>query len=160
MSCPCGSTQPIETCCGPLLGGKPAPTALALMRSRYTAFVQGKVDYILDTHDPQTRNSVDRTGTQRWAEESNWKGLQIVGTQDGGASDKTGTVEFIARYEVKGQSLAHHEMAQFRTIDGRWFFVEGRPVKGTPARADAKPERNAPCPCGSGKKYKKCHGGV
>ena len=47
------------------LDGLPAPTALALMRSRYTAFVRGAIDYLLDTHDASTRGSVDRAGDRR-----------------------------------------------------------------------------------------------
>jgi preprotein translocase subunit SecA len=35
----------------------------------------------------------------------------------------------------------------------------GKPKpKVQPIRAEEKVERNAPCPCGSGKKFKKCHG--
>ncbi len=41
--------------------------------------------------------------------------------------------------------------------DLRLFWVDFAP-KTAPRRVDAAPGRNDACPCGSGKKYKKCHG--
>ena len=128
------------------------------MRSRYTAYVQGNIDHIVETHDPSTRGDVDRALTQKWARESEWQGLTILGTQAGGPSDEEGTVEFVARYRVEGRDLVHQELSRFRKIDERWHYLDGRTSKGAPIRAAPKPERNAPCPCGSGTKYKRCHG--
>ncbi len=59
-ACPCGSGRAFADCCGPLIAGAAAPTAEALMRSRYTAHVRGAVDYIVDTHDAATRGTLDR----------------------------------------------------------------------------------------------------
>jgi SEC-C motif-containing protein len=69
-------------------------------------------------------------------------------------------VEFIAKYAIDGNDFKHHERATFRRIDGDWFYMDGDMVKPKPVVRD-KPKvgRNEPCPCGSGKKYKKCHGG-
>jgi SEC-C motif-containing protein len=48
-----------------------------------------------------------------------------------------------------------HEKASFIKEDGQWFYVDGDIIKAPQARSE-KIGRNAPCPCGSGKKYKKC----
>ena len=149
--CPCGSGTAYGACCGPLHDGAPAATAEALMRSRYTAYVRGAIDYLVETHDGE----VDRAGIETWARESRWLGLEIVAVERGGERDDEGMVEFIARGQSRGQPFAHHERSRFRRVAGRWRYLDGTQP---PARAQAKPGRNDPCPCGSGKKYKRCHG--
>jgi SEC-C motif domain protein len=68
-------------------------------------------------------------------------------------------VEFVARYRMGGAEHAHHERATFQRHDGRWYFEDGDIVKARPVVREApKVGRNEPCPCGSGKKFKKCHG--
>jgi SEC-C motif domain protein len=154
--CPCGSGQPSAACCDPYLAGeRQPPTAEALMRSRYTAYVRADVDYILRTHEPIEGEEVDREATLRWAKESQWKGLEIVSASEDG---DTGQVEFKARYVANDAELVHHERSNFRRKDGMWRYVDGTPVKPVPIRAEAKAGRNDPCPCGSGKKFKRCHG--
>ena len=128
------------------------------MRSRYTAHVKRDFDHIMGTHDPATRGAVDEAQTGTWAQQSEWRGLTIIETKAGGLSDQDGTVTFAARYHARGKDMTHHEVSRFRKIDGRWFYVDGRTTRGAPVRAEAKPERNAACPCGSGSKYKRCHG--
>jgi len=159
MGCPCGGAS-FETCCGPYLKGeRPAPTAEALMRSRYTAYTVQEIDYVLGTHDPASRDEVDREGAATWAREADWQGLEIVATEAGGEADDAGVVEFIARYAAKGAAVAHHERSTFKRIDGRWYERDRAMVRPKPVvREGAKVGRNDPCPCGSGKKYKKCHG--
>ena len=173
MNCPCGSNQSLESCCEPFLKGKASPeTAEKLMRSRYTAFSLADVDYIKNTLAPESRSDFDVASTKKWAEEATWKGLKIMSTEKGAETDKKGTVEFTATYSIEGETLDHHEVAQFRKNDaGKWFFVDGdahthkegeehghhhRPQ--TVVRESPKVGRNDPCPCGSGKKYKKCCG--
>ena len=173
MNCPCGSGQSFDACCNVFLKGEKLPeTAEQLMRSRYTAFVKAEVEYLRKTLAPESRTDFDVASTKKWAEQANWKGLQILTTQDGGPSDKKGTVEFIATYAVDGEGLDHHEVAQFRKADGQWYFVDGDShthAEGeghqhhhnkpqTVHREGPKIGRNDPCVCGSGKKYKKCCG--
>jgi SEC-C motif-containing protein len=159
MSCPCGKGESLETCCGPILGGAAAATAEALMRSRYTAYVVGNIDHVVATHDPATQDIVDRDASLAWSKQSEWLGLQVVSTEKGGAADDTGIVEFIARFAVAGRIQQHHERSRFQKIDGRWFYMQGDMLKAKPTEREApKVGRNEPCPCGSGKKYKKCHG--
>jgi SEC-C motif-containing protein len=156
--CPCGSGKPLAACCGPILDGAPAPTAEALMRSRYSAYVTGNIDHIVATHDAPKQDEVDRDATKKWAEESEWLGLEIVATEKGGADDDEGMVEFRAKYKAQGNVITHHERSRFRKKDGRWLYVDGVQVKPPPVRAVATAGRNDPCPCGSGKKFKRCHG--
>ncbi len=142
----------------PFLRGEATPsTAAELMKSRYAAYVLGEVDYLLASHDPTSREQVDRDGAAKWSAEADWDGLEIVSTEAGGADDDRGVVEFIARYQMSGAPLVHHERATFRKHEGRWFYVDGEMVRQKPARREApKVGRNEPCPCGSGKKFKKC----
>jgi SEC-C motif-containing protein len=164
MLCPCGSGAALAACCGPLLDGSAAaPTAEALMRSRYSAHVRGAIDYLVATHDPATRAGVDRAAVARWARQSEWQGLTIVATEAGGPGDEHGVVEFEARYRAGGVPQLHHERSRFRKLDGRWYYVDGTPgqrpaAARTPAVRASTVGRNDPCPCGSGKKYKKCCG--
>jgi SEC-C motif-containing protein len=156
-TCPCGSGAPEAACCGPILGGVPAPTALALMRSRYTAYVRGAIDHVVETHDPVLRAGLDRDAIVRWSRDTRWLGLEIVATERGGERDDEGFVEFIARGVTGSAPFAQHERSRFRRLEGRWYYCDGTLVRA-PVRATATPGRNDLCPCGSGKKYKRCHG--
>jgi SEC-C motif domain protein len=127
------------------------------MRSRYAAYVRGEIDYLLATHDPSTRDTVDRAAVERWSRETTWQGLEIVATEAGGEADETGIVEFIARGVTDGRSFAQRERSRFRRSLGAWFYLDGKGT-GEPARKASTVGRNEPCPCGSGMKYKRCHG--
>jgi SEC-C motif-containing protein len=157
LTCACGKGASLEECCGPIIRGEKQPeTAEALMRARYTAYTSGEVDFILGSHDPTTADQADPKGTAQWAAQAKWLKLEVVHTERGGPDDKDGIVEFIAHYEMDGRLIAHHERSEFRKLDGRWFYVDGDMVKPAPVRVGPQPGRNDPCPCGSGKKYKKC----
>ena len=168
MRCPCGSDRPFDQCCGPYLSGdENPPTAEALMRARYTAYTRQDLDFIARTFAPETRANFDAPAAKAWAAQSQWLGLQIVAVDQGGPEDRAGAVEFIASYRQGAQTIQHHELSRFRRgDDGRWLFTEGetrfsndRADKPQPKlREGPKAGRNDPCPCGSGKKYKKCCG--
>lgn len=158
-SCPCGSGRDLDQCCGPIVSGAaPAPTAEALMRSRYTAFTMGLVDHIERSHAPEARADFNRPEAENWASESRWDGLEVRAVEAGGEGDQTGVVEFVARYRRAGHPFVHHERATFRREEGAWVYVDGELNPKAPPRRVEKVGRNDPCPCGSGKKYKKCHG--
>lgn len=142
------------------------------MRSRYTAFVRQDLDYIKKTLAPESRKGFDLQEMKRQAAGVKWKKLTIHKTKKGGPGDETGIVEFTATYDLKGEGIEHHEVAEFRKDeDGQWLFVDGdahthkegeghhhhEPVE-TVVRSEPKIGRNDPCHCGSGKKFKKCHG--
>ncbi|HEX5060853.1 MAG TPA: YchJ family metal-binding protein [Kofleriaceae bacterium] len=124
--CACGSGVIEAACCGNFLDGVPAPTALALMRSRYTAFVRGAIDYLIETHDASTRGTVDRKSIAQWSRDTTWQGLEIVATERGGEDDDDGIVEFIARGITNGKPFAQRERSRFRKLDGLWYYVDGK----------------------------------
>jgi SEC-C motif domain protein len=105
------------------IDGVPAPTALALMKSRYTAFVRGAIDYLMDTHDAATRVNADRKAIAQWSKDTLWLGLEIVANSETGDE---GMVEFIARGATKGRPFIQRERSRFRKVDGRWFYVDGK----------------------------------
>lgn len=111
----------------PLLAGdRRAATPEQLMRSRYTAYVRGAIDYLIATHAPERRQSVDRAEITKWTRTTLWMGLEIVSTKAGGASDAEGIVEFIARGVTRGKPFRQHERSRFRRdADGAWLYVDG-----------------------------------
>lgn len=157
-SCPCGSGAAYADCCEPVISGaRSAETAEQLMRARYSAYVGVKTDFIFDTTHPGHRQRYDHKGTKEWAESADWQGLEIVDTREGDRNDASGEVEFIARFRENGILREHHESAQFKQDNGRWYFTEGTMVRPKPIVVN-KVGRNEPCTCGSGLKYKKCCG--
>jgi len=156
--CPCGSGLELDACCAPFVNGdKPAPTAEALMRSRFTAYALGKAKYLHSTLCAAQRGDGEMT-----AEEINaatWQSLDIRDTEAGLEGDDAGVVEFVARYKTGGEQHAHHERSTFCREDGRWVYESGIIAPKSAPVASVKVGRNDPCPCGSGKKYKKCCGG-
>ncbi len=161
MLCPCGSGLDLAECCGPILAGeRPAATAEALMRSRYSAYATGAVDYLLTTHDPSTRD-VDAAALRRAIRRTTWLGLRIDDRVAGGEADDTGEVAFTARFRDARTTGELRERSRFRRHDGRWLYVDGvTSVVHLPEATPPAPAigRGEPCPCGSGRKYKRCCG--
>ena len=159
-NCPCGSGREYSNCCGPYISGKAnPPTAEALMRSRYSAYVEHEVDYIINTCVRKGKDDIDYKSTRDWSEQSKWLGLKIISVEKGGPNDTEGMVEFEASYERDGLKDVHHERAKFKkdnAENSRWLYDEGHITPLTVVRAGPKTGRNDPCPCGSGKKYKHC----
>ncbi len=153
--CPCGSKQNFSACCGPIIAGTPAVTAEALMRSRYTAFVQGSLDHIERTHAPEVRADFNRAEAERLSEECEWRRLDIRRAIETG---DTAQVEFAIRFKRDQQEMIQAELASFRREDDQWFYISGELNPKGPQRHVTKVGRNDPCHCGSGKKAKKCCG--
>ncbi len=175
MICPCQSNLEFKNCCGPYLAKeKLPPTAEALMRSRYTAYTKADMEYLKNTLAPESRHDFDVKASEKWAKEATWLGLEILSTKDGKQEDKRGVVDFMVKFKQDDQVLEHHEVAKFRRApDGQWFFVDGdahthkegethahHKKQETVVNTGPKIGRNDPCSCGSGKKFKKCCGGV
>ncbi len=157
--CPCGSGQEAAKVCQPYISGEtPAPTAEALMRSRYSAYVFKELDSLRDTLSPEAQEGHDEASVREWAESAEWLGLEIKDTWAGQPGDEAGIVEFAATYSVDGETVTHRERSEFRFDDGKWFYVDGHMVSGPPIKKERKVGRNEPCLCESGKKYKKCCG--
>ncbi len=157
--CPCGSGLAFDACCGPILVGAPAPTAAALMRSRYTAYAKRDYKHLENSLTAEQKADFSLKDAREWAESAEWLGLDILETTAGGETDQQGTVRFRARFLINGENREHLENAAFAREDGRWVYTGVVEEKAAPVRrAEPKVGRNDPCPCGSGKKYKKCHG--
>ena len=158
-NCPCGNEVEYDNCCGVYHKGQNPETAEKLMRARYSAFVKKQIDFIGNTHVPGTED-FDLDEARQWATDSTWKGLQIVSTKKGQPEHDDGVVEFRALYSDKeGKDYLHHEISTFKKIENVWYYDDGQIVGTGPIkRATPKVGRNEPCPCGSGKKFKKCCG--
>ena len=129
------------------------------MRARYSAYALGSIDYLYKTSGTKIRKEFDAEGSKRWSSSAEWTGLDVVSKEGGGPDDEKGVVEFVAHYTVKGTAFEHHEVANFAKVDGEWRFIDGKIIGPPPVRREEpKVGRNDPCPCGSGKKYKKCCG--
>ncbi|MGE0081432.1 MAG: YchJ family protein [Thiohalomonadaceae bacterium] len=148
-ACPCGSGARFADCCGPVLAGTPALSAERLMRARYSAYVLGDAGFLRESWHVSTRpQTIDP------AQGPVWLGLEVRATSAGQPGDDTGMVEFIARYRDGTRVDALHETSRFVREQGRWFYVDGQIHPTTATRAG----RNDPCPCGSGRKFKRCCG--
>lgn len=126
MLCYCGSQVKYKDCCEPFHTGiKIAPTALTLMRSRYSAFVIVNMNYLIKTTDPQTRQKFDLIQNKDWAENVEFEKLEIINEE---TDRNKARVEFKVYYKSKlnGQSQIHHEISKFRKQNNEWFFREGK----------------------------------
>ncbi len=127
QECPCDCAESYADCCGRYHNGAAPPTALALMRSRYSAFALGKLDYLLHSWHPRTRpQPLHLDPDQRWL------GLKIKAVEAGGEDDDTGLVSFAARYKIAGKGYRLEERSSFArltadpvTSGGRWVYVDG-----------------------------------
>jgi SEC-C motif-containing protein len=156
--CPCGSGRSYAECCGPIIRGTvKAKTAEALMRARYSAFAKEEIDFLTSSLHPKARADHNPDEVRAWARSATWLGFEIKALDAGTEKDDQGFVEFVARYKVQDKVVHHHERAEFAREEDEWQFVDGKTVAQVPLyRDEPKVGRNDPCPCGSGKKYKKC----
>jgi len=151
--CPCGSLESYLDCCGAFISHQARPvTPEALMRSRYTAYTQANIDYIIETMKGPAAENFDPNESTSWAKEVSWLGLEVLGTK---IDNNQGWVEFIAHYSVNEKKSNIHEISFFELEHGKWFYTHGKMPHNI---KNVKQERNALCLCGSHKKYKKCCG--
>ena len=148
-SCPCGSGLDYQQCCAPLLDGtRTASNAEQLMRSRFTAFSTGKLDYLKSSWHPDfVPRDLQIDGGLTWLD------LTVIDFVDG---DNEATVEFEARFLSGGSLQGLHERSRFLKQQGRWLYTDGDQLPAS--FKPRKPGRNEPCPCGSGNKFKRCCG--
>ena len=151
QECPCGGGE-FSSCCGPIINAsETASTAERLMRARYSAYATGAIGFLEKSNHSKTRKQFDPEGADRWSRDSRWVGLTILSV-DSSLPDRA-HVNFEARYEDKdGMAILHRERSLFEREDGEWRFVSG----GAIPAVSQKIGRNEPCPCGSGRKHKKC----
>jgi len=127
-TCPCGSAKLLEDCCLVYIEGKSAaPTAEALMRSRYTAHVLVAVDYLWQTWSPELRVKSSKADIEAWARSCEWLGLKILSTDAGGEKDGEGIVSFIALFRQNGQLHHHQETSLFKKTFEGWRYIDHKP---------------------------------
>lgn len=128
-ACPCGSGAPFKNCCLRYHKSQPAPTPEALMRSRYSAYAVGNVDYIMITTHPQ--NDGYRTDKNTWRKElrvyvqqTQFLGLTVheSHTDDDGIH---GTVRFTVAISQGGLPAPFSETSTFEKVKGRWLYLSG-----------------------------------
>jgi len=150
--CPCGSGRAFSACCGPVLAGaRQAATAEELMRARFTAHARGNLEFLHRTY----RGTAGRPFVPAEAPKTQWTRLVVHSHAPGGSAD-VATVDFSAYGVEEGTEVALHEKAEFVRENGAWIYTRALREGPLPIKAAAKPGRNDPCPCGSGKKYKHC----
>lgn len=125
--CPCGSGLSFAECCRRYIAGEAkAPTAEALMRSRYSAYVVGNIGYLVKTTLPKMRTGNLRAGYQSTHDTIQWIGLNVLECRLGGEKDKVGKVLFRAFYIQGGESSVHEELSRFRRSGGDWYYIDGQ----------------------------------
>lgn len=126
-----------------------AEYAEQLMRSRYSAFVLAKPDYILKTTLPAQQSLLDIKAIERWAKQTDWAGLEII-NQAPKLGKRHAQVEFKAYFNTLDGLQAHHELSGFVKVDGLWYFLD--------PTVSMSVTQKQPCVCGSGEKFKRCCG--
>ena len=121
MNCPCCSENLYTDCCQPYhTKEKNAPTAEALMRSRFSAFAIPNGAYLMNTTLPAKRKFHNEAELQEWGEINQWIKLEIV------ATPAPNQVEFKAYYiDSNNDEQLHHELSVFQKMGDRWFYVSG-----------------------------------
>ena len=133
-SCPCGSKKDYTACCEVFIQKKAsAPTPEALMRSRYTAYTQANMDYILRTMRPPASVGFEPLSAYQWAKSVCWLKLKVVSATKINSADtmtnNQGFVEFIAYFQENNKKQTIHELSEFHLIDSEWFYVDGKILK-------------------------------
>lgn len=146
--CPCQYGEPYGVCCQPYHLGEVAGSPEALMRSRYSAFAMGLAEYIHESWHPSTRPA--RRSTERGEASEQWARLQVLSSD---VDSQYGYVHFCATCCDQGRWYVLEEHSRFVCENGRWYYLDGKPQS-----RELKLSRNDPCPCGSGRKVKKCCG--
>lgn len=162
--CPCGSGLPLADCCGPYLDGNAWPaSAEALMRSRYAAYALGRYDWLVESTHPDFREEISAEKLAEQGKDVHWLRLEMGHCENDAPVGENGEcydiVEFRAFYELDGIPRQLGEKSFFQRKDDKIYYVDGVALRPTAYRRPGpKVGRNDPCPCGSGKKYKKCCG--
>lgn len=162
--CPCGSERPFDECCRPCIEGTCWPEdAEHLVRARYSAYVTGNYRFLIETTHPDFREDLTEEELAASTKDIHWLRLEMGDcAQDvpaGENGERYDTVDFYAYYVLDGVTRRVGEKSFFRRHEGKLYYVDGVARREESyRRPEPKIGRNEPCPCGSGKKYKKCCG--
>lgn len=144
-NCYCKRQKKFSECCEPVLRvDRVANSALELMRSRYSAYWLGDVNYLQATTHDHTWTDEELKFIQDWADNSTWQHLEIVDSSED-------MVEFKAYYIFEGKQHLHHEKSTFLKVNDMWKYVDGEIYEDK-----VNLLRNSACICGAGQKYKRC----
>ena len=147
MRCYCGLEKDFEECCGAIISGKKsAATVEELMRSRYSAYASANAEYLVKSATKENSFIEDIPLILEFSKNVVWLKLDLLHAEQ---NEDSGIVEFRAFYLENGEIVVLHERSSFVKNEGVWMYDKGEFI-------NSKIERNEPCPCGSGKKYKKC----
>lgn len=146
-TCPCDSDLDYQNCCGRYHAGAAANTPQELMRARYSAFARHNIEFIQASSLPAQQAQLDIAAITQWSQSSHWLGLKVI-AEHIHDDQHHATVEFIAHWQDAQGRHQHQETSVFVKPDSCWYFYD----PNVPLSA----ERNAPCPCGSTLKFKKC----
>lgn len=153
--CFCGNAVVFEQCCQPIIDGKvEAKNAEILMRSRFTAYVVKNYQYILQTYTTIQRSKLTLKMLSNSAKDTQWLSLHVLAYHP---QASTAQVEFKAFYQMDNCYYVMHELSDFIFESGKWLYASGAVQKGS---KEFTPQRNSQCLCDSGKKFKKCCGGL
>ena len=141
------------------IDGAKTDSAERLMRSRYSAFVLVKPNYIVKTTIPAQQKLLDMHAIESWAKETDWAGLEII-THTPKLGKRHAQVEFKAYFNISDNKddgiQAHHELSAFVKVtdktnnEARWYFLD--------PTVSMSVTQKQPCICGSGEKFKRCCG--
>ncbi len=118
------------------------------MRARYSAYALGRIEFLLSSTLPAQQAGLDVDAIKAWSLQSTWLGLQVQGAQPAPGDSRHAWVSFSAHWREGDHEHSHQERSAFVNAAGRWYFID----PGVALKAG----RNDPCPCGSGRKFKKC----
>jgi SEC-C motif-containing protein len=122
------------------------------MRSRYSAYCTEDYQYILDTYGSLQRKELSTQDLESSAKGTQWTALSVCSAS---IDNNIGYVEFRAYYRIGASFFVLHEASKFIKESNRWFYTTGDIQPGS-GKLDV--QRNAPCPCLSQLKYKRCCG--
>ncbi len=149
-ACPCGSGKIYPSCCGSFHEGMKLPqTAEELMRSRYSAYAMGNLSYIKNTMQGKAAQNFSDQDPEENQSSHQLLGLEVIRHFVDKKNPLHAFVEFRALHQFDEKFSIIQELSEFSRVDGKWFYLDGKIQKSS---------RNDPCPCHSGKKFKKCHG--
>lgn len=161
MGCYCGSKKEFDQCCNPIIQRKSiANTPEQLMRSRYSAYASKSAEYIYNTYADETRGTQCLNDIEVWAAQTQWLNLTITSSDNvslsqtnGPSNNEHAMVHFSATYIHDGTLCQMDEVSRFVEENNQWRYLDGEIIKHIEI---ASPNRNEPCPCMSGKKFKRC----
>lgn len=127
LTCYCGSLKAYSACCGLYIDeGKVPLSPEALMRSRYSAYAQANIAYIMQTMAGPAAEGFDQEQARLWATSVEWLGLQVLKARYDRRDSNLAMVEFKAHYRQDHINHTLHEKSEFIRQSGHWLYHSGK----------------------------------